>query len=68
MKIEIEVLGIVAGEPNWHKRFKDVPDAVMKSYRLPNGDDPKWLERRINKLRLVANQKEKAKQHKIDQK
>ena len=32
-----------------------------------NTDDPKWLKRRATRLRKLAHQKEKALEHKVDQ-
>jgi hypothetical protein len=32
-----------------------------------NTDDPKWLKRRVNRLRTLAIAKEKAKEHKASQ-
>ena len=33
-----------------------------------NSDDPKWLKRRLDRIRLLAEQKEKSLEHKSDQK
>jgi len=35
---------------------------------VKNADDPKWLKRRVEKLRVLSSQKESAAEHKVLQK
>ena len=47
--------------------FEIAKDYEHKLRDPENTDDPKWLKRRINRITLLAEQKEKAKEHKKSQ-